>query len=319
MYDANAMGRPRFSIFWDEKYNRLISAKPIWGRYYVIPRWQIVQNQYAYSPAVIAALPDARLIQAMTFTLLESSEKAANPPLIATKDTVRSDMAVFAGGVTWVDQDYDERLGSALRPISQDYRGINYGVEMAQDTRALIHQAFFLDKLTLPQRTPEMTAYEVSQRVQEYIRNALPLFSPMEQEYNAALCEETFHILLRNGAFGSPQDWPRRMRGIDVEFHFESPLHDVIEQEKSTKWQEAVGMLSSAVALDPSTAFVMDVRTAFRDALLGAGCPATWTVSEDEVDRAVEAHAEQVQQEQLLEQLKTGSEAAQNLSSIEAA
>jgi hypothetical protein len=36
-----------------------------------------------------------------------------------------------------------------------------------------------------------MTAYEVGQRVQEYIRNALPIFEPMEMEYNAALCDES--------------------------------------------------------------------------------------------------------------------------------
>jgi hypothetical protein len=40
-----------------------------------------------------------------------------------------------------------------------------------------------------------MTAYEVGQRIQEYIRGALPLFEPMEMEYNGALCERTFEIL----------------------------------------------------------------------------------------------------------------------------
>jgi hypothetical protein len=37
----------------------------------------------------------------------------------------------------------------------------------------MLHRAFFLDALTLPQAgNKEMTAYEVGQRVQEYIRNA---------------------------------------------------------------------------------------------------------------------------------------------------
>jgi len=66
----------------------------------------------------------------------------------------------------------------------------------------------FLNKLSLPPADREMTAYETGQRIQEYIRNALPLFEPMEMEYNGALCEDTFEALMRVGAFGSPQDIP---------------------------------------------------------------------------------------------------------------
>jgi hypothetical protein len=54
-----------------------------WSLIYVIPRWQTVSgSQYAYSPATVAALPDARLIQAMTLTFFEAGEKATNPPMV---------------------------------------------------------------------------------------------------------------------------------------------------------------------------------------------------------------------------------------------
>jgi len=318
MYDDNARGRPRWSIYWDVANACLIEATPIWGKHYIIPRWQVVSSamfgsQYAYSPAVVAALPDARLIQAMTFTLLEVGEKAANPPIIATKDAVRSDVSVFAGGITWVDNEYDERLGEALRPLTQDFRGFNFGVQLAQDTRSLIHKAFFLDALTMPERAPEMTAYEVGQRVQEYIRNALPIFEPMEMEYNAALCSETFDLMLRNGAFGNPQSWPKPLRNMQVEFRFESPLHDAIEQQKGQKWQEAQALLSNAIALDQSTVYLVDAKTALRDALSGVGVPANWINSEQVVeDMAKQAKAQQ-QQQQLLAALQQGSEATANL------
>ena len=318
MYDDNARGMPRWSIYWDVDNACVIEAKPIWGRHYVIPRWQTVSSsmfgsQYSYSPAVIAALPDARLIQAMSFTLLEVGEKAANPPLIATKDAIKSDVSVFAGGITWVDKEYDEKLGEVLRPLSQDFRGFNYGLQMAAETRQMIHKAFYLDALAMPERAPEMTAYEVGQRVQQYIRNALPIFEPMEQEYNAALCDETFELMMRNGAFGSPQDWPKKLRGAEVDFRFESPLHEAIEQQKGQKWQEASALISSAVALDQSTAFILNTKTALRDALAGVGVPAVWLNDEDEVDKMVEQQQEQQQQQQLLAAMEQGSNAAANL------
>ncbi|QZN96684.1 portal protein [Symbiopectobacterium purcellii] len=69
---------------------------------------------------------------------------------------------------------------------------------MRDDVRNMIHQAFYLNSLTLP-NTSGMTAYEVSQRVQEYIRQATPLFAPMEPEYNGDLCDMTFSKLMRAG------------------------------------------------------------------------------------------------------------------------
>lgn len=313
MYDDDAKGRPRWSIWWDPEHKQIIEAHPIAGRHYVIPRWVLAGSQYAYSPAVIAALPDARLIQAMAFTMLEVGEKAANPPMVATVDAVRSDVAVFAGGITWVDKEYDEKLGEALRPINQDLRGAGFGLDLLQDTRAMIQEAFFLNKLTPfnPASDPQMTAFQAGQLVQEYIRNALPIFEPMEQEYNAAICEETFGILVRNGAFGSPLDWPRKMRSMEVEFQFESPLNDVIDQQKTQKWMEAKALLADAIALDQSTAFVMDAQTALRDALSGAGVPAKWLHNRTEVEQRVQQAQQQQRNEQVLAAMKESTEIAQ--------
>lgn len=319
MYDDNAKGRPRWSIWWDPEHKQIIEATPIFGRHYIIPRWNLIGSQYAYSPAVVAALPDARLIQAMAFTMLEVGEKAANPPVVATKDVIRSDMALYAGGVTWVDKEYDEKLGDALRPLNQDLRGAGFGIEMLQDTRMMIKEAFFLNKLSPfnPASDPQMTAYQAGQLVQEYIRNALPIFEPMEQEYNAALCEETFGILMRNGAFGSPLDWPRQMRNMDIEFQFESPLNDVIDQQKTQKWLEAKALLADAIALDPSTRHIVDASTALRDALAGSGVPAEWLHNETEVRQMVAQDQQREATNQLLASMQQGSEVAQNIAGVQ--
>jgi len=314
MYDGNSQGRPRWSIWYDVQNNHMMNAVPIWGKHYIIPRWQTVSgSQYSYSPATVCALPDARLLQAMTFTLLEVGEKAAQPPMVATQNAVRSDLAVYAGGVTWVDEEYDERLGEALRPIAQDFRGIQHGIQMNQDTRAMLHQAFFLDALTLPERAPEMTAYEVGQRVQQYIRNALPIFEPMEMEYNAGVCEETFDLLWRNGGFGNPQSWPRELRGAEIEFHFESPLHDAIEEQKGQKFQQAQALIGAAIALDPSCAFLPKTEVALRDALMGVGVPATWINSEAYVKEQKNNQQAAAAAQQKLNAIEQASNAAKNI------
>jgi hypothetical protein len=314
MYDKASAGRPRFSIWYDADHAHLMLDAPLWGKHYVIPRWQTVSgSQYSYSPATVCALPDARLLQAMTYTLLEAGEKATSPPMVATKDAVRSDVAIYAGGITWVDNDYDERLGEALRPLNQDFRGFDFGVEMNKDTREMIHAAFFLDALTLPERAPEMTAYEVGQRVQEYIRNALPIFEPMEMEYNAAICDESFDLLWRNGAFGDPRAWPKSLRGAEIDFSFESPLHDAIDQQKGQQFQQAQQLISSAIALDPACAFLPKAEVALRDALLGIGCPPTWLNNEAYVQAQKSNQAAQAAQQQKLQSMETASNVAKNV------
>jgi hypothetical protein len=215
--------------------------------------------------------------------------------------------------VTWIDEDYDERMGEALRPIAQDFRGFSFGVEMNQDTRTMLHSAFFLDALTLPQRAPEMTAYEVGQRVQEYIRNALPIFEPMEMEYNASLCDETFDIMRRHGAFGPENTWPKELQGADISFTFESPLHDAIEQQKGQKFQEAQALIGSAIALDPSTAFIPKTETALRDALLGVGVPATWLNTEAYVTEQKTRQQQATAQQSKLAAIEQASNAAKNI------
>lgn len=314
MYDGDARGRPYWSIWYDVTHAHLIEASPSWTKHYVIPRWQTVSDsQYSYSPATVAALPDARLIQAMTYTLLEAGEKATNPPLVATQDAVRSDVAVYAGGITWIDNEYDERLGEALRPIAQDFRGFNFGVEMNTNSRAMIHDAFYLNALKMPQRAAAMTAYEVSQRVQEYIRQALPIFEPMEMEYNAALCDLTFDLLWRNGAFGDPRSWPKALRGADISFSFESPLHDAIEQQKGEKFKEAQGLIGVAISLDPSCSSVPKAEIALRDALTGIGVPATWMNTEQFVQDAKAQQAKAQAQQAQLAALEQGSNVVKNI------
>lgn len=289
---------PYVSVYVDVENRQVVEITGSHSRIYTIPRWQTVSgSQYAYSPATVVGLPDARLLQAMTLTLLEAGETAVRPPLVATQEAIRSDVSLYAGGITWVDAEYDERLGEVLRPITQDKRGLPFGMEMQADMREMLAQAFFLNKIALPpaESGREMTAFETAQRVQEYIRNALPLFEPMEIEYNGSLCEDTFDALLRVGAFGPLNEVPRALQGAEVRFKFESPLHRALEREKSARFQEGRALVLEALEIDPKSVAVLDVRKALREALAGAGVPTDWTRDEDEVE-AMAAAQEQAEQ-----------------------
>jgi hypothetical protein len=313
-YDGDYPGKGRaeyVSIHIDVDNNHIMEAVGMGYFMYVIPRWQTVSgSQYSFSPATVAGLPDARLLQTMTRTLLEAGEKAVTPPMIGVEEAMRSDLAVYAGGVTWVDESYDERLGEVLRPLPQDMRGIPMGLDFSSSIMGMLREAFFLNSLTLPQSGPEMTAYEVGQRVQDYIRQAAPIFEPLEDEDNGAVCETTFDLLMRNGAFGSPEDIPQSIRGEGITFKFESPLHDAIERQKGNKFMEAAGILGQVIPLDPTAPAHIDIQTAFRDVLTSIGMPAKWLNSEDEAAEIIAAQQEQANASQMMEEMSEGAETA---------
>lgn len=314
-YSGVKYRQPYVSMFIDCENDCILEERGSWTMIYTIPRWATISgSQYGFSPASLIALPDARLLQAMTLSLLDAGERAANPPMIGVSEAIRGDLNIYPGGFTAVDAEYDERLGEVLRPLSQDKSGLSYGMDMADRTSGMLREAFYLNTLSMPPSGgPDMTAYEVGQRVQEYIRNALPLFEPMENDYNAALCEMTFETLLRENAFGPAETIPEPLRGGDIQFMFESPLATMIEREKGQKFLEAKAMLAQAAEIDPSAMQIMDFKTTLRDVLKGIGAPAKWLRSPEAVEEAAAAEKEAIQTQQLLASMQQGADVAATL------
>lgn len=313
-YAGKKYEQPWVSMFIDCENNDILEEVGSWTRRYVIPRWATISgSQYAYSPATVVALPDARLIQAMTLTLLDAGERSANPPMVGVAEAIRGDMNIYAGGFTAIDAEYDERLGEVLRPLTQDKSGFPFGVEMSDRTAAQIREAFYINKLSMPPQDVQMTAFETGQRVQEYIRQALPLFEPMEDNYNAELCDMTFETLKNENAFGAPQNIPESLRGADVTYEFEGPLSQAVERQKGQKFLEANSMISQATTVDPSAHYVMDFGKTLRDVLQGIGAPEKWLRSEDDVTAKQEADKQAQETQQVLGAMTQGADVAQKL------
>jgi hypothetical protein len=282
------------SLYIDVKNTHLIEEVGLNYHYYVIPRFQTVAGSpYAYSPATVAGLPDARTLQAMTHTILEAGERMVRPPIVATSKVIRGDVDLNPDGITWVDDEYDERLGAALRPLTQDRNGFPIGLEMRQNIVDILGSAFYLNKINLPETSHEMTAYEVQERMKQFRRENMPLFSPIEAEYNGQLCELSFQIALNSGFLGSPYDIPKSLRGADVEFQFESPISQADEEKKANLFAQVSQLVAGAAQFDEATVMNIDFDTALRDAISGVGAPQTWLKRIEEVAQGRQAIAMQ--------------------------
>jgi hypothetical protein len=270
-------------IVIDEDHQTILEETPQPDLGYVIPRWITIGgfSQYAYSPTAIVALPDARMLQQMTLTLIEIGQKIVDPPMIAVGDAIQGGTNLYAGAINWVDPDYDERTGEVLRPITLNGEGLQWGTEYVDKIERVLNEAFFLNVLNLPEFDGKaMTAYEVSERMKEYIRRATPLFEPMDLEYNGRLCQTTFDMLERMGAFGSIWERPAPLRGQKIEFKFANPLVQAEAEAKTASFKEASQLLGIALQFDPLIKAQFNLKKAFRDSIEGTGAPAGWLVDE---------------------------------------
>lgn len=314
-YENKKFKTPYISITIEKNTGYILREEGSWTKIYTIPRWSTVSGfQYGYSPAVVAGLPDARLLQQIALAVLDAAEKAVSPPMIATQEMVRSDLDIRAAGVTWVAADYDERLGEVLRPLTNDSSGLRYGFEMSERIIQSIENAFYIDSIGLPPITRDMTAFETAERIKEYVRRSLPLFEPIESQYNAELCNQTFEQMWRNGMLGAPDTIPQSLRGADIKFKFKSPLHDNMERQKVQKLTETQGIVAQAAAVDPSITRVVNTSRAVKDTLaVGVGIPQEWLNSDEEIEAMNAAAAQQQQQAQTLALLQQGGVAAEQI------
>ena len=301
---------PFVSVYVDCTNERVIREAPAQEFSYVVPRWATLSGSpYAVSPAAIAALPDARMMQALARIIQEAGEKSIDPPMVAAEDQVRGEINLFAGGVTWIDHEYDQRTGAALEPLNLG-KDAGLGLHLFDRIQLVLQNAWYLSKLNLPQQGAK-TAFETAQLVEEFIRGAVPLFEPAETEYNLPLLDLTAQILVRVGAFGQPEQWPQAIRGRELTFSFSNPLQDAVEKAKVLQFQTVMGIYGAAAGFDPAVMGDLDVRAAARDATRGSGAPADWLREQEAADEEADGIKQKMAVAEGIAQVGAGGQAGE--------
>jgi hypothetical protein len=302
------------SVYVDVDHETILEETPLKTWPVTIPRWEfgssMYGDQYGYSPAMVYGLPDGRMHQQMMLSMLTASEMATYPPMVAVGEAINGGVNVYAGGITQADADYDERTGEVLRSLDLRFEGIKYGAEQMEKIKEGLDDSFFLSKIRFPEVTKEMTATEVNRLYEEFQRQSLPLFEPVEDEYNARLCDGTFEDLLNLGVFGAVKDMPQALRGRDIAWQFDTPIKVAAEKALTGSFQEAVQILIAGAQIDPGVRFNMDMNLATRDAIGGTGAPAKWLPPLDAVEKMQANEKQQQAAQAAAEQVAQGADVA---------
>lgn len=285
---------------------------------YVVPRWQrLAGTQYAFSPATMAALADGRMAQMLSQILLESGEKAIDPPMIGKQEAVIGQPNIAAGGLSWIDMEADGKLTDALDVIKID-ADMRVAFQMRTDLREMLSKAFFIDKLTLPETSAkEMTAFEVARRLEEHVRNLLPIFEPIQVEYNARMLDIVFALLVNMKKIDFSR-MPETMSDVDTIWEFDTPIQTaesrlLVEQFLDTCNVLTVSSQTEAAIAQTGGAVPIHMDKGLRDAVRGVGGPATWRKTQEERDADAEASEQAMATQDTLGQIGMGASLAEQV------
>lgn len=293
--DAKMLRKHRhsyLSLYLDETHVELLNELGAKTFNYVVPRYRTVSNfPQGFSPMAINSLPDSRMLQQMATVILEQGEKAVDPPLVGAADVFVRDINLYAGGFTSVDLPENGDIRNAMQVVETG-AGIPTGLQLKQDVRQLIAEAWLLNKLFLP-NVREMRELEVMVRTEEFRRAALPFFNPIESEYHSPVLATGFEMAVNMGYI--PADiFPDELQGEEVAFTFESPLKEAEGQKVVAAFNASVQIIAAGSQAEPELAKQFNIAEAAIDAVRGAGAKPEWIKPEDQRKQAKQ-QSDQVQ------------------------
>ncbi len=259
---------------------------------YIVPRWDTsAEEVYGRSPAMMA-LPDVQTLNQMGKTILRAGHKAVEPPLLLPHDGLNSAARTWPGGNTYYDAALLQRTGGRppIWPLESGAK-IPLGREMQNDIREQVWAAFFRDVLRLPVEGPQMTATEILQRKEEFLRIIGPTFGRLETDYTGPLVERSFNVMMRAGQFAPP---PEVLMNTEVRFEFQSSVARIGKLVEAAALRKTMEDLVSLTA-DGDTSildnFNRDKIT--RDVAEANGLPQRWLTDIDSRDSMRQQKAEQ--------------------------
>jgi hypothetical protein len=181
---------------------------------YLVPRWtKLCGEKYGRGPAM-SVLPEIRMVNAMSKTMIIAAQKMVDPPLMVEDDGYMLPIKSSPGGVNI------RRPGAGPIEALPSPQRIDIGIEMIEQRREMIRRGFYVDWIVRGQKKERQTAFEVSDERNQMLSLMAPIVGRLQEELLGRMLTLSFNYLARDGQL---EDAPDSIVGIPLEVAYISP------------------------------------------------------------------------------------------------
>jgi len=252
---ADPKNMPVESSFWTikDKTKILESGYREWP--VPTPRWTKTNDEAYGRSCTMKALPDIKMINEMSKTILKAGQKSADPPLIVNHKEMYLPLRTFPGGIN-----YSKPSLSGRDPITHLQSGANFplSLELEERRRKAIKEAYFLDDLSLPDVKTHVSVPEFTARNQERLRKLGPILGRLQQELLRPIIDRVFGIMLWKGLFLPP---PEILAGHILDVEYVSPIASAQRMEEANSLMRALSSVGPLLETNPEILDNIEIGT----------------------------------------------------------
>jgi len=276
---------------------------------YAVSRYVTAPKEiYGRSPAM-TVLPDIKMINEMSKTVLRAAHKIVDPPLLLQEDGVLQAFNTRPGALNYGG--VDEQGRQVVQPLQTGAR-VDIGMDMMEQRRKVINDAFLITLFQILVESPNMTATEAMLRAQEKGALLAPTMGRQQSEMLGPMIEREIDILARAGVL-PPMPEALVERGGDVQIEYISPLNRAQRAEEGVAILRTLESVMPLAQLDPSIMMIFKADEIARELSEINGVPAKILRDKEEVAEMMAQQQQQAEMQQLLQAAPLAAQSAKTM------
>jgi hypothetical protein len=291
-------GMPFVSEYYEVSSKHLLKSGGLKTIKYRIGRFDRSPDELMGRSPAMDLLPDIKMLNDMRYTFVQSSELSAMPPILLEDDSVVGQPSAGPGDIIYY------RSGATKPEPFKTGANPQLTNEVILLERQGIMEGFYNDLFQALAQYRNMTAYEVSQRIEEKMVMLAPTISGLQKEMFDPLIMDIYNMLVDSGKIETI--------GVDVDIVYQGRLALAMSNMQTNAIEMTIAKWSPYQQFYP----VLDninLDKAFSISALNAGVPADLLLSEREVAANRENDMKMKQMQQQAEIAATGSQAIKNV------
>lgn len=253
------------------------------GRYVTGPK-----EVYGRSPAM-TVLPDIKMLNEMSKTVIRAAHKLVDPPLLLQDDGALQAFDLRPGALNYGG--VDEQGRQLVHPLQTGAR-VDIGLEMMDQRRKVINDAFLVTLFQILVEAPQMTATEAMLRAQEKGALLAPTMGRQQSEFLGPLIEREIDILARAGLL-PPMPDELIEAGGEVEVEYVSPLNRAQRADEGVAILRTLESIAPLAQIDPSVMMVFDPAAVARELADINGVPQKVLRTPEQIEAMQQQQAQQ--------------------------